>query len=481
MTTDTGGYAVGGVGVLTPERLPAGPAGIAGARGFPAPGQDAGLVCVVVPHRPEDDWTRPVPRRPRTGRRPGDPVGWDDWDHDGHDGYGDHDGYDGYDGGAGDDRTRPVPRQEPPRGHYDEHGDWVPRPRQRPRPAEARGGPPGRPPSRGRAVPAGPRPPRRRRGPRYGLRRLAAVLGLAVTAYLVSLVVVLALLWGGLVRVDATPDGTRPAGSSGAAYLLVGTDSRDQLTEEQRGEFGTGYTEGSRADTVMLLHVPTVGDPTLVSLPRDSFVEVPGHGLDKLNAAHSIGGPELLAATVEGATGLRLDGYLEIGFGGFVGVVEEVGGVRMCLDAPIQDEKAHIDLPAGCQELTGPEALGYVRMRYSDPRGDIGRVERQREFLAALVARMASPATVLNPVRLYDVGSATGDAVAVGEDTNVLEAARMALAMRSIASGSGVSVTVPVADANYQTTVGSAVLWDEQRAAELFDALRRGESVSIEP
>lgn len=295
------------------------------------------------------------------------------------------------------------------------------------------------------------------------------------------MVVVLALLWGGLVRVDATPDGDRPAGSPGASYLLVGTDSREQLTEEQRGEFGTGSAEGSRADTVMLLHVPTTGDPTLVSLPRDSFVTIPGHGLNKLNAAHSMGSAELLVDTVEQATGLRLDGYLEIGFGGFVGVVEEVGGVRMCLDAPIQDEKAHIDLPAGCQELTGPEALGYVRMRYSDPRGDIGRVERQREFLAALVARMASPATVLNPVRLYDVGSATGDAVAVGEDTNVLEAARMALAMRSIASGSGVSVTVPVADANYQTTVGSAVLWDEQRAAELFDALRRGESVSIEP
>ncbi len=480
--------------MLTPERLPARGAGIAGARGFPAPGRDAGLVCVVVPHRPEDDWTRPLPRRPRTGRRPGDPVGrdaaYDGYEggdgFEGDDGFGGDPGYDGYDGRrGGDEATRPVPRQEPSRGHYDENGDWVPRPRPRerprqgPRPAASGGGPPGRPPAGRRATSS--RPPRRRRGPRYGLRRLAVVLGLALTAYVVSMVVVLALLWNGLVRVDATPEGTRPAGSAGSAYLLVGTDSRDQLTEEQRGEFGTGYAEGSRADTVMLLHVPTVGEPTLVSLPRDSFVDVPGHGLDKLNAAHSIGGPELLAATVEGATGLRLDGYLEIGFGGFVGVVEEVGGVRMCLDAPIQDEKAHIDLAAGCQELTGPEALGYVRMRYSDPRGDIGRVERQREFLAALVARMASPATVLNPVRLHDVGSATGEAVAVGEDTSVLEAARMALAMRGIASGGGVSVTVPVADANYQTTVGSAVLWDEQRAAELFGALRRGESVSIEP
>ncbi|MGD8199785.1 LCP family protein [Ornithinimicrobium sp. W1679] len=459
-----------------------------------------------MPHRPEDDWTRPVPRRPRPGRRPGDRAGWDGTDGGYDDGYRGHDdGYRGYDDGnqrgdqgyddVGDDRTRPVPRQDPPRGHYDENGDWVPRPRprdddrqfgrregrERPLPAAAPSGPAGRGPGRPAAGPPPPRPPRRRRGPRYGLRRLGVILTLAVAAYVVSMVAVLALLWNGLVRVDATPDTDRPTTSPGATYLLVGTDSREQLSDEQRGEFGTGSAEGSRADTVMLLHVPTMGEPTLVSLPRDSFVTIRDHGLDKLNAAHARGGAELLVDTVEQATGLRLDGYLEIGFGGFVGVVEEVGGVRMCLDAPIQDERAHIDLAAGCQELTGPEALGYVRMRYSDPRGDIGRVERQREFLAALVSRMASPATVLNPVRLFDVGSATGDAVAVGEDTNVVEAARMALAMRQIASGSGVSVTVPVADANYQTTVGSAVLWDEQRADELFAALRRGESVSIEP
>src|SRR5690606_37279657 len=116
--------------------------------------------------------------------------------------------------------------------------------------------------------------------------------------------------------------------SSGEAYLLVGTDSREQLSDEERSEFGTGEAEGSRADTVMLLHVPTVGEPTLVSLPRDSYLPIRDQGPNKLNAAHSSGGPALLVDTVEQATGIRVNGYMEIGFGGFVGVVEEVGGVH---------------------------------------------------------------------------------------------------------------------------------------------------------
>lgn len=309
-----------------------------------------------------------------------------------------------------------------------------------------------------------------------------ALLTFLLVAYLVTMIVVVALVWGSVSRVDATPDvADRPGGSSGAAYLLVGTDSREQLTDEERSEFGTGQAEGSRADTVMLLHVPTMGDPTLVSLPRDSYLPIRDQGPNKLNAAHSTGGPALLVDTVEQATGIRVDGYMEIGFGGFVGVVEEVGGVHMCLDAPVQDDKAHIDLQAGCQDLTGPEALGYVRMRYSDQRGDLGRVERQRQFLSALVNQMASPATVLNPLRLHSVGTTTGEALALGEDTSMLEAGRMALAMRTIAGGGGHSLTVPVANPNHPTNVGSTVLWDEAGAAELFSALREGRPVTVEP
>ncbi len=413
-----------------------------------------------------------MPRTPREGRRPDPdateriplpPTGHRDRydDHDRYDddraGYAAHDRYDDHDP-YDDDRAGYAAHDR-----YDDGGRY--------NDGDRAGG-------AGRSATPGPR----RRRPRYGVRRVVALLALGLVAYLVAMIVVVAQVWGSVNRIDASPDvADRPVGARGANYLLVGTDSREALTEEQRGEFGTGFTEGHRADTVMLLHVPTFGEPTLVSLPRDSYVEIRDGGWNKLNAAHANGGPEQLVDTVERATGLPVDGYLEIGFGGFVDVVNGVGGVEMCLDEPIADEKAHIDLPAGCQELAGEQALGYVRMRYSDPRGDLGRVERQREFLAALVDKMLTPATVLVPWRLHEVGTATGSSLSLGEDTSMLEAGRMAWAMRQVAAGEGISVTVPTADPNYQTPVGSAVLWDEQRAGQLFSALRQGQPITVEP
>lgn len=459
-----------------------------------------------MPHNPQDDWTRPVPRSPRRGgeeserTRPVPRAGADD----GSDwrwrdeepgrtraiprrGYAGDDGYEAYDSYAPDDAYggnvyADDGHDASARGYYDENGDWVPRPRSRGRdddtrgyrPREPRQAPAGGPPTRAprpRTATAA-RPPRRRA--RYGFRRFLALLTLLLTVYVVAMAVVVSMIWGSIGRVDASPDvADRPGGSSGSAYLLVGRDGRGSEVGADGG--------GSRADTVMLLHVPTLGEPTLVSLPRDSFVPIRDYGQNKLNASHALGGPALLVDTVEQTTGIPVDGYMEIGFDGFEGVVEEVGGVHMCLDAPIQDERAHIDLDAGCQDLTGPEALGYVRMRYSDARGDLGRVERQRQFLAALVNRMASPATVLNPWRLHSVGTANGEALALGEDTSMLEAGRMALAMRTIAGGGGNSLTVPIANTDYPTAVGSTVLWDEQGAAELFAALREGRPVTVEP
>ncbi|PZU50888.1 MAG: transcriptional regulator [Arsenicicoccus sp.] len=406
-----------------------------------------------MPDHPQDDWTRPMPRTPREGHR--------------------HD----------PDATERIPL--PPRGRRDEdsqhraHEDHRRYDEDHRRYDEDRD----RDDDRGERYAAPPRDRGRgRRRPRYGVRRVMALLALALVAYLVTMIVVVSLVWGSVNRLDATPDvADRPAAAQGENYLLVGTDSREQLSEEQRGEFGTGFTEGHRADTVMLLHVPTFGEPTLVSLPRDSYVEIRDAGWNKLNSAHANGGPEQLVDTVERATGLPVDGYMEIGFGGFVDVVNGVGGVEMCLEAPIVDDKAHIDLPAGCQELAGEQALGYVRMRYSDPRGDIGRVERQREFLSALVDKTLTPSTVLVPWRLHEVGTATGSAISLGDDTSMIEAGRMAWAMRQVAGGNGNSVTVPVANPNYPTEVGSAVLWDEERAGQLFTALRQDQAITVEP
>ena len=203
-----------------------------------------------------------------------------------------------------------------------------------------------------------------------------------------SLVVVLAYLLGvplhaysEVTRVNAAPAGDRPAPGKGSNYLLLGSDSREGLTAEQLDEMATEQVEGNRTDTIMVLHHSDSGPSSLVSIPRDSYVPIPGHGTQKINAAFAIGGPQLMAATVEQATGLRLDGYLEIGFGGFAGVVDALGGVNICVAQPMDDPMAGINLQPGCQVLSGPTALGYVRARHSDPRGDIGRAERQRQFL----------------------------------------------------------------------------------------------------
>ncbi len=329
-------------------------------------------------------------------------------------------------------------------------------------------------------------PPRspapRRRRPRYGMRRGMVFVLLLIGAYVAAMIWAVGASWLAIGEVDATPtNDARPSAGAGSNVVLVGTDRRADLTQEQRNELKTGSTEGARADTIMLLHMPDSGDPTLLSLPRDSYVEIPGSGMNKINASYSIGGPPLLVDTVEQATGLRVDGYLEVGFDGFVDVVAAVGGVEMCLPDPVFEERSDLDLPAGCQELEGKDALNYVRMRYADPRGDLGRVERQREFLSAMVSKMSSPSTLLVPWELHDAGTATGSSLNRGEDTSMWEMIKVALAMRSVSGGSGQSITVPIADANYTTAAGSSVLWDEAGAAELFEALRTDAPLTIEP
>ncbi|GAA2754863.1 LCP family protein [Actinopolymorpha rutila] len=336
----------------------------------------------------------------------------------------------------------------------------------------SRGGGRAAPPARGPGGRLLPEPRQRRRRSGFRLRR---ILLLVLVAWLIVLIGVPIIAWSRVTKVPYEPAGERPVSSAGTNFLLVGSDSRQGLTAEQRNALGTGRAAGQRTDTIMILHVPSLGgSPTLVSLPRDSYVPVPGHGRNKINAAFSIGGPKLLTATVENATGLRMDNYVEIGFGGFVGVVEGLGGVNMCLPKAIKDEKAHIDLPSGCQDLNGPNALGYVRARYFDPKGDLGRVERQRQFLSAVVKKTASPGTIINPVRYTRVGLSAGDALTVGEGTTVVDMARFGLAMRSLSSGSGTTLTVPVSTTSLSTPVGSAVRWDRQRALNLFHALRDG-------
>jgi LCP family protein required for cell wall assembly len=261
----------------------------------------------------------------------------------------------------------------------------------------------------------------------------------------------------------------RPGAGRGSNWLLVGSDSRQGLSAEQQKALATGGDTGNgRTDTILLIHLPALGSSTqatAVSIPRDSYVPIPGNGKDKINAAFAIGGAPLLTQTVEQATGLRLDHYVEIGFGGFAGVVDALGGVRLCLPESISDPLAGIDLPAGCQKLDGRDALGYVRSR-ATPRADLDRMVNQRRFVSALLQRAASPAVWLNPWRWYSVPHATVDALTVNQDDHVWDLTRLGWALH----GPVTAITVPIGEFT-DSDAGSVVVWNHDAARALFDAL----------
>lgn len=281
-----------------------------------------------------------------------------------------------------------------------------------------------------------------------------------------------------VVTLDGISD--RPAEQPGTAVLLVGSDSRDDLTAEERSELGTGSVGGQRTDTIMLLYTPPSGEPALISLPRDSFVNIPGHGEQKLNAAFAYGGPSLLVETVEQATGVQIDGYLEIGFKGIVDMVDAVGGVEICLDDPIKDKDSHLDLPAGCQTLDGVDALGYVRMRKADPKGDLGRVERQRKMISLIVKKAMSPGTLLNPVAYWNLNMAASSSLTKSDDTSVFDMGSAAMSFLAISGDGGYQLTVPIADANATTSAGSSVIWDTAGAEVMFKLIASGTTAGLD-
>jgi len=286
----------------------------------------------------------------------------------------------------------------------------------------------------------------------------------------VFLVAVPLIAWSKIEKVDATPSGARPASQPGTTYLLVGSDSREGLTRKQEREFGTGKGAGRRTDTIMLLHTGS-GPNLLMSIPRDSLVDVPGHGTTKINSAFAFGGPPLLVRTIEQATGIRVDNYIEIGFSGFVGVVDAVNGIKICPKRAMKDRLANLDIKKGCQDVDGKVALGYARSRHTSGLGDIARAQHQREVVSAVGAKAASPWSILNPVRYYRLAMAGSNSLRVGEDTGMIATLRFAWAMTRVNGSNGLTCGVPISDL--------AVHWDRERARRLFRLIKQDRTSDI--
>ncbi|MCC3779856.1 LCP family protein [Streptomyces sp. UNOB3_S3] len=290
-------------------------------------------------------------------------------------------------------------------------------------------------------------------------------------------------------EVDLAKVADRPAAGEGTNYLIVGSDSREGLSDQDKKDLHTGSADGKRTDSMMILHTGDNGT-TMLSLPRDSYVTIPAftgassgkqyaQSTHKLNRAYSDGGAELLVRTVEYNTGLRIDHYAEIGFGGFRNLVDALGGVDMCLDKPVKDRDSGADFKAGCQTLNGAQSLAFVRQRHQEADQDLGRMRNQQKFLNTLAKQAASPSTVLNPFRLYPVIGSGLDTLIVDKDMGLWDLSSMFWAMKGVTGGDGQQLTVPIGNPNLPTRGdGEAVAWDKVKAKQLFDQLKKDEKVT---
>ena len=306
-------------------------------------------------------------------------------------------------------------------------------------------------------------------------RRHKAVTGL-VGLFLVLLLVLIG--WaaylnsqiGDVPRVEAGIDAP-PAGSAedGVNILLAGTDSRrpGELARLVR----SGWTPGAmRTDTIMVLHVTEDRDAAyFISIPRDTWTAVPGHEAQKINAGFSLGGPELYVNTVEKFTGIHIDHLAVIDWEGFKDLTKAIGGVDVTVPETVTDSSTGKTWQQGQVHLEGALALAYVRQRYGLPNGDFDRIQRQQNFIRAVIAKLLSKGTLLNPIRLSKaVDNVTGQ-VTLDETFSNSEVRDLAISLRGLRTKDVTFVTVPLK--KYARIRGqSAVLVDRQTVSELFAA-----------
>ena len=262
----------------------------------------------------------------------------------------------------------------------------------------------------------------------------------------------------------------RPAPNRSLTFLLVGTDSRS--SEPTTGsDASPGVDAGSqRSDVLMIARLnPDRTVAAVASIPRDSWVDIPGHGQDKINAAYSFGGPSLLVQTVENLTRIRIDHFAVIDFAGFRSMVDAVGGIDVGIDAPTSNDG--VTFHQGVNHLDGRAALAYVRQRYGLVAGDFDRAQREQNALRALVAQVAARGTLSSPAGTYDLLDAASRSVSVDDTLSNGGLRSLASDLNGLQTTDITFVRAPVTALGRQGAQ-SVVYLDSGRAGELWNAIR---------
>jgi len=270
-------------------------------------------------------------------------------------------------------------------------------------------------------------------------------------------------------QIQSVDAGTTDTPAQGAMnILLVGVDKRDDLSRRQQNQLHLGREAGERSDTMMVLHLSEDHKRvTVVSLPRDTWTEIPGNGTHKINSAYQFGGAKLAVKTVEQATGLRINHYVEVNVLGFIDVVESLGGVTVCTPIAIDDPKTRLSLRPGTYNLNGVDALAYARTR-ATARADLDRIDRQQQVISALLGKALSGGTLANPAKLAGLVSSTLKTLTVDKALSE-DLLGLANQLKDVSTDDVSFATVPLSDVNYKAPTGeSAVLWDKPAARELF-------------
>lgn len=283
-----------------------------------------------------------------------------------------------------------------------------------------------------------------------------------------------------------------PAARNGAQnFLLVGSDSRDGANGEGTQGSGATFVTGQRSDTIILIHLFGKTDKAeLISFPRDAYVQIPAYTgktgtvhaahQGKLNSAFSLGGQPLLIQTIEHLTHVRINHYLQVDFTGFKSMVNEVGGVDVCLTKAAKDHFSGINLSAGRHRISGDVALAFVRQRHGLPNGDIDRIARQQQFIGSLVHKVLSSETLLNLAKLNGFLDAATGSLKADDKLTGGDIRKLALQFRSFSSGGVSFATVPL-NGNARRGGAAVVLLDEPKAALLFESIANDQAPGSPP